>query len=278
MGVVSTPITVFTDANTMLDNQAIRQLVKHYTNPAVGGVAGEKKVMAKGTETAGVGEGLYWKYESWLKKQDWLLFSVVGAAGELFSVRSALYRSPGADAILDDFIISLKVCELGYRFAYEPSAFAMELPSANLKEERKRKVRISAGAFQAIWRMRSLLNVFAYPVLSFQYISHRVLRWTLCPLAFLTVLVSNVALVATQAGPIFSVFLGLQGFVYALAAIGWLIEKTGSKAAWGKVPKLAYYFMFIQVSVFLGFFRFLKGRQTVLWERAHRSSASVMQA
>lgn len=175
---VNTPVSVFCDANTFLNIDCLRELVKHYANEKVGAVAGEKKIVdnTEKVNTAGAGEGLYWKYESTLKKLDSAFYSVVGAAGELFSIRTELYEDVPEDVLLDDFIISLRIAQRGYRVLYEPRAYAVEEPSANMKEERKRKVRIGAGGFQSIYMLRSLLNIFKYGKLSFQYISHRVLR------------------------------------------------------------------------------------------------------
>jgi cellulose synthase/poly-beta-1,6-N-acetylglucosamine synthase-like glycosyltransferase len=83
------------------------------------------------------------------------LYSVVGAAGELFAIRTALYRHVEKDTLLDDFIISLRVAQEGYTIQYD-EAYAIETASANVKEELKRKIRISAGGIQSIVRLRSL--------------------------------------------------------------------------------------------------------------------------
>ena len=135
MKFVETPIVVFCDANTMLNKDAIRNLARHYQFDEVGGVSGEKRVMpAKGAELSGAGEGLYWKYESTLKKWDSELLTIVGAAGELVSFRTALCEDLEEDSILDDFMQSMRIAAKGYRFLYEPEAYAMESPSANVKE------------------------------------------------------------------------------------------------------------------------------------------------
>ncbi len=269
MKYVKTPIVIFTDANTFLNKGAVKNIVRHYNDPETGGVAGEKRVRAEGDQDlSGSGEGLYWKYESLLKKIDADCYSVVGAAGELFSVRSSLYENPGNDVILDDFLISLNICRKGYRVAYEPDAYAVEGPSASMKEEQKRKVRISAGAFQSMIRMADLMNLFRYPKLGFLYLSHRVFRWTLCPLLLPLILVLNSWLVMRGAGDIYVILLAGQAIFYGLAGLGALlaVRKIIFKPA-----HLAYYFLFINISLYLGFIRFLKGNQSVLWEKAKRS-------
>ena len=173
---VTTDFVVFSDANTLLNRDCIREIIQHYKDPTIGAVAGEKVVSDQSGEAgvAGAGEGLYWKYESFLKKMDARFYSVVGAAGELFSIRTALFEPVQKQVLLDDFIISMKICKKGYRVMYEPKAFATEAPSFSLKEEQKRKIRISAGGWQSVFMLKSLLNIFKYGRLSFQYISHRV--------------------------------------------------------------------------------------------------------
>ncbi|WP_341836309.1 glycosyltransferase family 2 protein [Chitinophaga pollutisoli] len=264
---VKTPYVIFCDANTLLNAQAVKRIVRHYQDPRCGGVAGEKKVIA-GTGGAENAEGIYWKYESLLKRLDAELFSVVGAAGELFSVRTELYQAVEPDVILDDFIISLRICAKGYRIAYAPDAFAMESPSAGIGEEHKRKVRISAGGFQAISRLGGLLNVFRHPVLSFQYIGHRVLRWTLAPLSLPLALVTNVWLVAAQQGALYQWVLAAQVAFYAAALAGWLMAMRNVKWKPFYVP---FYFLFMNVSIFEGFFRFVRKKQQAAWDKAVRT-------
>ena len=177
MKFVKNPVVIFSDANTFLNREAIKNLVRHYQDEKVGGVAGEKRIFVKKEDNASAsGEGLYWKYESFLKRRDAEVYSVVGAAGELFSVRTLLYEEPAENMIIEDFYLSLRIAMKGYRFLYEPAAYAMENAASSVAEEWKRKVRISAGGFQAITKLRPLLNPLKYGMLSFQYISHRVLR------------------------------------------------------------------------------------------------------
>jgi cellulose synthase/poly-beta-1,6-N-acetylglucosamine synthase-like glycosyltransferase len=269
-------ILIFSDANTILNREAVRLIARHYHDPAVGGVAGEKKVLsaANGNEV-GDGEGLYWKYESFLKKTDADFYSVVGAAGELFSLRRRLYTVLPASIVLDDFVLSLKVAQQGFRVAYEPAAWASELPSASIEDERKRKVRIAAGGFQAISLLSPLLAFWKYPRLSFLYISHRVLRWAASPFCLILAFISNGILVLRVAGrfpavhpALVVVFIGQCAFygAAALAAIQPSLRRF-------KLVKLAYYFAFMNYCAILGFFRFLKGSQSAVWEKARRAQS-----
>lgn len=269
MGQVNTPFVIFCDANTLLNKEAVTNIVRHYADGQTGGVAGEKKVVADGNANAASTEGVYWKYESLLKKWDADLYSVVGAAGELFSVRTALYEAVEPDVVLDDFIISLRINMKGYRIAYAPDAFAMETPSASITEEHKRKVRISAGGFQSIVRLKALLNVFRYPLLSFLYISHRVLRWTLSPLSLPILLISNILLVVFYGGWWWQVILGLQLCFYAAAITGYFLAERNIKSKPFYIP---FYFLFMNIAVFQGFFRYIRKNQSAAWERSKRLS------
>lgn len=269
MPFVTTPFVIFSDANTLLNKQCIREIVKHYTDPKTGAVAGEKKVLDlnKTGDAAGEGEGLYWKYESYLKRLDAEFYSVVGAAGELFSIRTELFEPTGKDVLLDDFIISLKICQKGYRVAYEPQAFASEAPSFSMKEEQKRKIRISAGGFQSVVMLKSLLNIFKYGKLSFQYISHRVLRWVVCPFLLPVLLLSNIWLVLTYKEPFYTWMLALQIIFYLAAFLSWLLSLKNIKIKLLYVP---YYFVFMNVCLYIGLRRYLAKKQSVLWEKAKR--------
>jgi cellulose synthase/poly-beta-1,6-N-acetylglucosamine synthase-like glycosyltransferase len=271
MKFVKTPIVVFCDANTMLGKESIRRIVNLFSNPQVGCVSGEKRIFGKEKDAAaGAGEGLYWKYESTLKKWDAELYSVVGAAGELFAIRTELYQEVERDTLLDDFIISLRVAQKGYTIQYDPDAYAIESASANVKEELKRKIRISAGGIQSVVRLSSLLNIFRYGTLSFQYISHRVLRWTLAPLSLLFMIPVGLIL-AIDSGimqmEMYTILFWLQILFYVAALLGWYLENRSIKVKLLFVP---YYFFIMNLSVFLGFKRYIKGSQSVNWERAKR--------
>jgi cellulose synthase/poly-beta-1,6-N-acetylglucosamine synthase-like glycosyltransferase len=267
---VETPYVIFSDANTLLNKACVREIVKHYANPLVGGVAGEKKIISKEKDkAAGAGEGIYWKYESLLKKLDSEFYSVVGAAGELFSVKTSLFHEAAEDTIIEDFVQSLQICMEGYVIRYEPNAFAVETASASMQEEQKRKVRIAAGAFQAMSILKDLFNVFRYPILSFQFISHRILRWTLCPVCLIIFFISNALLVYYDSGRLYIVVLLVQAVFYALALTGWVFASRNLKM---KALYIPYYFLFMNMSVFIGFYRFIRKKQTAVWEKAARHS------
>lgn len=269
MDYVKTPIVVFTDANTMINRESIREIVACFEDSKVGCVAGEKRIAMKEKDNAASGgEGLYWKYESALKRLDGRLYSAMGAAGELFSIRTELFEKMDSDTLLDDFILSMRIVQRGYKIAYCAEAYAIENGSADMNEERKRKVRIAAGGLQSIWRLRELMNVFKHGIVSFQYVSHRVLRWSVTPLALFALLPLNVLLVFVSDNPVYGVLLVAQILFYALAYGGYVLSKKQIKNKYLYVP---YYFTFMNINVVKGVFYLNKKKGSGTWEKAKRA-------
>lgn len=268
MQFVHAPIVVFCDANTDLNPEAIREMVKHYAEPTVGAVTGEKRIITKDKENAsGAGEGIYWKYESFLKQLDSDFYTIVGAAGELMSYRTELFKPLPKDTLLDDLMQSMLIATDGYRVIYEKNAYAAETASANVGEELKRKVRIAAGAFQSMTRLPKAFNLLSNFKVSFLFISHRVLRWTLAPLSLLLLLLVNVPL-ALSIGGLYTLLMVGQIVFYGMALLGWYLANKQIKVKALFVP---YYFFIMNLCMYLGLVRFLRGKQSANWERAKRA-------
>jgi len=262
-------ITVFSDANAMLNPQALKNIVKHYAQPDIGAVAGEKRVNSSEIDNAsGAGESLYWKYESTLRRWDGEFHSVMGAAGELFSIRTELFEKVEEDTLIEDFVMTMKLLRKGYRIAYAPDAYACEEASENSEEEMKRKIRISAGGLQASWRLRDLMNPIRYPRTAFQFLSHRVFRWTLAPVGLLLLAMTH-PILAIQEGGFYLWTLYFHLGFYLLAALGALLARRSIKV---KVAFVPYYFLMMNTSVFLGALRLIKGKQSTVWEKARRKT------
>ncbi len=269
MTYINTPIVVLTDANAMLNPESIREIVTLFAKNRVGCVAGEKRVNIESKDTASSsGEGIYWRYESALKSLDYRLYSVVGAAGELYAIRRDLFEQIPNDTLLDDFVVSLKIAMQGYTIAYCPQAYATEYGSESMQDEEKRKVRIAAGGLQATWRLRSLLNIFRYGILSFQYISHRVLRWTITPLALFALLPLNVLLCIQYPESVFLiVLLILQCLFYLSGFAGYINSKREIK---NKILFVPYYFLFMNLNALKAYSYLIKNNNTGVWEKAQR--------
>lgn len=280
MKYVKTPIVIFTDANTQLNTEAVKNIVRHFGDPKVGAVAGEKRILTGDDEAAaGAGEGLYWKYESQLKRWDSELHTIVGAAGELFAVRTDLYEHVEPDTILDDFIISLRIAGKGYKVAYEPDAYALENPSFSILDEQKRKIRIAAGGFQSIVRLSYLLNPFRYGILCFEYVSHRVFRWAVAPICLPLIFLLNAWLAweAVQTpgteGNFWLLLFIAQCLFYGAAWLGYQLEQR--RLRW-KLLFVPFYFTFMNVCALAGLVRYLRGKQSGMWEKVRRADDVVL--
>lgn len=266
---IESPIIVFTDANTMINDLSVSLIVDSFQDPKVGCVAGEKRISMSDRESLSAGgEGIYWKYESFLKDMDSRLYSAVGAAGELFAIRRSLYEEIRPDILLDDFVLSMKIAAKGYIIRYCREAYAVEEGSLNINEERKRKVRISAGGIQSVLILAKTLNPVKYPTLFFQYISHRVLRWTVTPVALFSLLPVNAAIVIINPSILYVSLLVLQLLFYCLALIG---KRMEGKETSMKILFVPYYFLFMNYNVFPGILYLIrKKRGDGTWEKSRR--------
>ena len=270
---IDTDIVIFTDANTMLSAESVKEMVRLFENPQIGCVAGEKRISSDSRQNAASsGEGAYWRYESWIKRNDASAGSAIGAAGELFAMRHSLYQPISDNTLLDDFEISLRIALTGYKIGYSPRACAIERPSANIGEEMKRKVRIAAGSFQTMLRLGGLFNFFSHPMLTFQYVSHKVLRWVMVPLAMVLIIPLNIYLCAINDFSINNIYtwtLTAQILFYVATFVGFALQNKKLNASWIYIP---YYFFLANKAMWLGFWRFCRNKQSVNWERAKRAN------
>jgi cellulose synthase/poly-beta-1,6-N-acetylglucosamine synthase-like glycosyltransferase len=163
-------------------------------------------------------------------------------------------------------MMSLLIAAKGYKVVYEPEAVSYEDPSISIREEFKRKVRIAAGGFQAMMRLRKLTNIRKFGLLSFQYISHRMLRWAVVPPLLVLIFVLNIIL-ALKLDGFYTWLAVLQGLFYLFALFGWILELRNKKFKLFTIP---LFFAMMNVAVFFGFYRFITGKQKVTWEKATR--------
>ncbi len=262
-------IVIITDANAMVNSEAFEKLVSRFSRKKTGAVSGEKKVVALDGSTGG--EGFYWRYESFLKKSSARMHSLTGAAGELLAFRKELFKPIPNDAILDDMALSLSIIRQNKVIDYEPDAYAIEPPSKNIKDEFKRKVRISAGVFQTLKRNLFVFNPFKHAIFVFQFNSHRVLRWTKGIDCIVLLFVSNIFLLGdpelSLRNVFFDIFFILQSLFYFFVFVGLILRNNK------KIPSfffLPFYFIMMNAAVVVGFFRFLAGKESVLWKKAAR--------
>lgn len=273
MQFVKAPVVIFSDTNTRLSNNTIRDMVACFADPKVGCVAGEKRIVESEAENASAaGEGLYWRLESKIKKMDAELNSAIGGVGELFAIRTELFEPVEKDTLLDDFVISLRIARKGYRITYTPEAYAEETASLNVKEELKRKIRIAAGGVQTIFRLLWLLNIFSYGWLSWQYFSHKVLRWTVAPIFLFLFLPLNIWLVSAGSLwfslSVYSLILWVQLLCYLMALAGYILEHRKLRI---KLLFAPYYFVAINYASIAGIIRYFRRQQKVTWEKSKRA-------
>ncbi len=261
----TTEIIIFCDANTILNNDSVKNIISYFNNAKVGAVAGEKRVLSK-SHVAGAGESFYWQYESWLKKLNSGFYTTVGAVGELFALKKSLATPIPEDSILDDFVLSMQIADNGYKIAYAPNAYALEAPSENETEEMKRKIRIAAGAFQCLFRYPSWLNFFKHPLLSFQYFSHKVLRWAIVPLCFIILFVINIYLIFFNPLVTYKVVFFLQVLFYLISLIGIYLKHIP------KILKLPAYVVLMNSAMIKGFYRYIANKQSAVWEKVKRET------
>jgi poly-beta-1,6-N-acetyl-D-glucosamine synthase len=244
------------------------KLVRHFGNPRIGMVAGEKRIRV-GNNAEGIarGEGLYWRIENSLKEKESELGSTVSAAGELIAIRKELFIPLPTTTILDDLTMTMNVAFAGYIVRVEPSAIAYELGNSDLHGEIERKIRIAAGGWQFIGaHLRTLLMVNR-PLLWFQFMSHKVLRWSAAPIALFIALPINIALV----------LLGNTSYLYPLYLqllfYGFVLYGAIAHSRTNVLPILTYPYLFVVVhACFIrGLLRYLQGSQPAAWKRVSRT-------
>ncbi len=269
MKYIKTPVTVFCDVNTNLHPDSILWLAASFSNKKTGCVAGEKTITDyKSDNAAGSGEGFYWRYESFIKKLEAHVGSTVGAAGELYAIRTDLFEAPGNDTVIDDFLVSFGIARQGYKIDYQSKAIATEKPSDNILEENKRKVRIAAGGFKVLFGKPEFLNFTKYGFLSFQYFSHKVIRWLLVPILIPLLLAANIAIVLSSPELLFyKYFLAAQGLFYFIVILGYILQQKRIKP---KFIFLPYYIINMNLNMYKGFFRYINGKQSAAWEKVKR--------
>lgn len=256
----SAEILVLTDANTMLERNAIRNLVRHFADPCVGAVSGEEiRVAAPGTETGA--EGLYWRYESALKILESRLNCSLGGNGAALAVRRSLFN-PRQHSIVEDFEVPLEIRFQGYRVVYDPEAIAIEEIAPTWSAQFGRRVRIGAGNYQTLFAHLDYLNP-RRGFLAFSFFSHRVLRW----LAPLLLPVGFVCSMSLAARPAFAALFVAQTLFYLMAASGYWLRKQAKPLRWCAGP---FHFCSMNLALFLGLLRLLRGQQTLAWKPTPR--------
>jgi len=252
-------ILVMSDANTMFSPDAVRHLVAHFQDPKVGCVSGEMCLEQDGGPS---GEGLYWKYEVWIKKNESRLGFLIGCNGGIFALPRALYEPLPASVIVEDFVLSMRILEQGYQVRFEPAARGTEPPCPTARAEMIRKIRIGAGSFQALRLTAPLLSP-RFGLRSFAFWGHKVFRWFV-PVFIVLSLIANVFLLSIT---FFQLTLAAQLLAIVVAVLAYRLNLGGII---GKFCRPLSYFYVMNYALLCGLFRFLFGTQKVTWDRASR--------
>ncbi len=256
-------ILVFSDANTLYDRNALKNMVKHFADAKVGGVCGRLCLLNPNQKSSGQGESLYWKYETRIKKWEGQIKTVIGANGAIYAIRKSLYRPLSTKKILvDDFVISLKVVEAGYDVVFDDKAIAYETTSTKLKGEFKRKTRIGVSNFNSISQLKSLLNPLR-GFAAFGFWSHKIIRWFI-PFFFIATFISNIFILYLT---LYRIVMLLQLLFYFLAIVAYVLDKMHKCPKYLLIP---YYLCAVNLGLFVGFIKFLKGNQKLTWGRVER--------
>lgn len=254
---------VFSDANSIYDAQALKRIIEPFADTTVGCVCGELRYANPEGDAAGKGEGVYWRYEQFLKRRESALSSTLGANGSIYALRRDLFEELDAD-IISDFIMPVRVWRRGFRVVYEPSAVAEERSGGTFTDEFHRRTRIIARSLRGLWAERGVLNPFAHGWFAVQMISHKLMRWTV-PLAMIVAFASNALL--RDIAP-YSFFFDAQVVLYGLAFMGNVWPAGLGRLAIFYIPA---HFVAINAGALLGLLRFLSGRRYRIWQPTSRS-------
>jgi len=251
-------VLVFSDANALYQPDAIRHLVRHFSNPKIGYVVGNARYSEKGSRSSSAeSEGLYWKLETYLKKQESLFGSVVGGDGAIYAIRRELY-SPLLPTDISDFLNPLQIISRSYLGVFEPSAVCYEEAAQNFSQEYRRKVRIVSRSLNALRRVPEVLNPLRNTRHWFALISHKVLRW-FAPFFMVFCFVSSLAL---WRFPIYRTAVLLQAAFYLLALIGW---KWRLENKIGRLLSLVFYFCMVNLASLVGCVKCFRGDLSGIW-------------
>jgi cellulose synthase/poly-beta-1,6-N-acetylglucosamine synthase-like glycosyltransferase len=254
-------VVMLSDANTFMDVSAARNLVRWFSDPAVGAVCGELVVIDPAS--GGNVDSAYWRYETFLKKCEGRLGALLGSNGPIYAIRRESYIPIPQQTIVDDFCIPLLMkLHTNCSIIYDTTAIAREESAEHVGEEFRRRVRIGAGGFQAIGMLWPLLDP-RRGWIAFTFLSHKIMRW-LCPFFLLGALVCSAMLRQDRA--IYAWMLTAQIAFYA----GAMLVSFVPQWRFPRLLRIGSMFTSMNTALLLGFFRWLTGRQKGVWRRTER--------
>lgn len=251
-------IILFSDANAIYNKDVIRKIVQHFKDPSIGCVCGQLIYNDPKKKTKSIGEMIYWKYEKLLKIIESRLSSLIGANGSIYAVRKSDYVYIDNN-LISDFVEPLALVGKGKRVIFEPQAISVETISSNYNIEFERKIRIFIRSMHGLLYMRSLLNPVRYGLFSFQFISHKLLRY-IVPI-FLTIDV--LALVLLSSITFYYVLYLLFIVFLILSIVGKFTENNAKK---NLICNISYYFILMNYASIIALYRVVRGEKIVIWK------------
>jgi len=259
-------ILLFTDAKAVLEREALRWVIPHFEDPQVGGVAGNRACLPTNSP-ATEGEGLYWRYEAWIRLSESRLYSCLGAYGQIYAVRRSMF--PFVSGLSDDTVIPLKIAiSMGAVIVFEPRILARIPAAATLRQEWERKVRSHLALFYDLRHMKEGLNPGTSKIW-WPFWSHHIFR-LLVAWAMLGALIVSPWLF--NAGIIYRWLFCAQILLYAAAATGLLLARRGIR--W-KPVYTCFYFVFANLAVGFAWVRWLQGTKQHSWPQVDRILPAV---
>ena len=252
-------IIVFSDATSLYQANVLRALMPNFVDVSVGCVTGRLIYFDSSNSRIGRGARSYWSYETFLKKHESRVSSLIGTSGCLYAVRKSAYVALYREAC-SDFIIATKMVEQGLRAIYEPSAVCMEETNRRSDAELKMRVRVIAQTFTDLWRHRAMLNPFRSGFYAVQLLSHKVMRY-LVPLFLITLCGASAALAFNSS--FYRAILVVQLAGYGSAVLAWILERAGVRSRMLSLPQ---YFVLANVASVIAFYKFLRGERYAHWE------------
>jgi cellulose synthase/poly-beta-1,6-N-acetylglucosamine synthase-like glycosyltransferase len=261
---IDADLVLLSDANTHIDPAAARRLARWFVGEErVGAVCG--RLVLTDPATGANADGLYWKYETFLKKCEWRLGALLGSNGAIYAIRRRLYVPIPNDTIVDDFVIPLLArLRSDCRIIYDCEAVATEETASDVGAEFRRRSRIGAGGFQAIVLLWRLLDP-RHGWVAFTFLSHKILRWT-CPFFLLGMLLTSALLWRV---PLYRYALAAQLAFYLCSWLALYLPRRGGAAL--KLLRLPTMFVSMNLALLVGFWRWLRGSQKAAWGRTARS-------
>jgi cellulose synthase/poly-beta-1,6-N-acetylglucosamine synthase-like glycosyltransferase len=252
-------LIVFSDANSIYRPDALRKLIRHFSDPEVGYVVGNCAYRESAGQAASANsEGLYWKLETWLKERESDFGSVVGGDGAIYAIRRELFTTLRATDI-NDLLNPLQIIARGFRGVYDRTAVCYEDAGDSFEKEFRRKVRIISRSLNAVRRAPQVLLPWIQPRHWLALISHKLLRWFV-PFYLFTVLITSLFLWQI---PFYRFAVISQAGFYALAAIGWAVK---SRREAPRIVYLPYYFVLVNLASLLGVIRAWSGSLSPTWQ------------